>query len=323
MKEPLLSILIPVYGVERWIERCAVSLFEQDYENIEYIFVNDCTKDNSIGILNDVIARYPNRAAQVRILHHEKNRGLAAARNTAFDAASGEYIRIVDSDDFIPSNSCSLLVNAILATNSDVVIGGYRTLLPEGRETVSLPSPVNERTLKKRLCGIIPPAMWACIFTRRLFVENGFRWVEGINLSEDFMMMNRLLLIAKAHIIGDVVYNYDLTQTRDFSIIYAGHIRQMTQSALEVWKYYQSTVFFSKYRKILELSLINPLREEHKSKIKDGYVWSDYYMVEPKLSRNTKFLAYLLRNDFLFLFGDFAYRLYRASLFFSSNVQDD
>ena len=67
------SILVPVYGVEKYIERCARSLFEQTYDNIEYIFVDDCTKDRSIEILQKVLEDYPNRKNQVKILHHEKN----------------------------------------------------------------------------------------------------------------------------------------------------------------------------------------------------------------------------------------------------------
>ena len=62
------SILVPVYGVEKYIERCARSLFEQTYDNIEYIFVDDCTKDRSIGILQKVLEDYPNRKNQVKIL---------------------------------------------------------------------------------------------------------------------------------------------------------------------------------------------------------------------------------------------------------------
>ena len=61
IKTPKVSMLIPIYGVEKFIERCAVSLFEQTYQNIEYIFVNDCTKDNSVVILKNVMERYPQR----------------------------------------------------------------------------------------------------------------------------------------------------------------------------------------------------------------------------------------------------------------------
>ena len=72
------SILVPVYGVEQYIEKCARSLFEQTYSDIEYVFVNDCTKDDSIGVLKRVLEKYPQRMQQVRIINHEKNMGLGA-----------------------------------------------------------------------------------------------------------------------------------------------------------------------------------------------------------------------------------------------------
>ena len=87
------SVCIPVYGVEKYIERCARSLFEQTMtDGIEFIFVNDCTKDNSIEILEKVLEEYPHRKEQVKIIHHEKNRGLVAARNTGLEHATGDYI---------------------------------------------------------------------------------------------------------------------------------------------------------------------------------------------------------------------------------------
>ena len=78
---PLISILIPVYNVEKFIERCARSVFEQTYENLEYVFVDDCSPDKSIQILERVLAEYPKREKQTKIIHHDKNRGVAAARN--------------------------------------------------------------------------------------------------------------------------------------------------------------------------------------------------------------------------------------------------
>ena len=74
------SVLVPVYGVEKYIERCAVSLFEQTHRDMEYVFVNDCTPDRSISILRSVIERYPDRAPQVRIIDNEVNRGVGATR---------------------------------------------------------------------------------------------------------------------------------------------------------------------------------------------------------------------------------------------------
>ena len=104
------SVLVPVYRVDRFIERCARSLFEQTYDNLEYIFVDDCSTDNSIAILRRVMEDYPERKGQVRIIRPERNRGLAAARNTALDAANGLFVTHVDSDDYLDRDAIRLLV---------------------------------------------------------------------------------------------------------------------------------------------------------------------------------------------------------------------
>lgn len=86
------SVIVPVYKVEKYIERCARSLFNQTLDDIEYIFVDDCSPDRSIEILNQVIGDYPRRKDQVQIIHHASNQGLALARQTGLKAATGEYI---------------------------------------------------------------------------------------------------------------------------------------------------------------------------------------------------------------------------------------
>ena len=105
------SILVPVYGVERYIENCAVTLFEQTYENIEYVFVNDSTKDRSMEILHEVMERYPLRRDNVHIITHEVNRGLGAARKTALLNATGDFVMHVDSDDSLSLDAVEMLVD--------------------------------------------------------------------------------------------------------------------------------------------------------------------------------------------------------------------
>ncbi len=119
------SILVPVYAVEDYIERCAISLFEQDYEDIEYIFVNDCTPDRSIQILEELIKRYPHREAQVQIVHHEEHRGVLATRKTAIKQATGAYIQWVDSDDWVEQEMISFLVKKAQETGADIIGSDY------------------------------------------------------------------------------------------------------------------------------------------------------------------------------------------------------
>ncbi len=93
------SVIIPVYGVEKYIERCTRSLFEQTLDDMEFIFVNDCTKDNSIAIIERIAEEYPLRKSQIHILNHQVNKGLPIARQTGLRVATGEYIAHCDSDD--------------------------------------------------------------------------------------------------------------------------------------------------------------------------------------------------------------------------------
>lgn len=95
----MISVIVPIYGVEKYIERCARSLFEQTYRDVEYIFVNDCTKDNSIFILKRVLHDYPN--LNVTIINKKRNEGLPQARKTGILASHGEYVINFDSDDWV------------------------------------------------------------------------------------------------------------------------------------------------------------------------------------------------------------------------------
>lgn len=84
MANPLVSVLVPVYQAEKYIERCAQSLFEQTYDNVEYVFCDDCSPDASIQILETIIKEYLQRSGRIQIMHHAKNWGSAVARNTLF-----------------------------------------------------------------------------------------------------------------------------------------------------------------------------------------------------------------------------------------------
>lgn len=119
---PKISVIIPVYGVEKYIERCARSLFEQTLNDIEFIFVNDCTPDNSINMLKATLAEYPQRESQVRIINFKQNQGAAKAREIGIKAATGEYVIHCDSDDWVDCNIYEKLYNEAILNNSDIVI---------------------------------------------------------------------------------------------------------------------------------------------------------------------------------------------------------
>ena len=123
---PKVSVIIPVYSVEKYIERCARSLFEQTLTDIEYIFVDDCSPDNSINILESVLEVYPNRRSQVKIIRHLENKGLPAARKTGIDNSTGDYIIHCDSDDWVETDMYRLMYDEAKRLDADIVMCGYK-----------------------------------------------------------------------------------------------------------------------------------------------------------------------------------------------------
>ncbi len=117
------SIVIPVYKVEKYIERCLRSVFNQTYANIECIIVNDCTPDNSFIIAKKIIESYQD-SIDFKFVEHEKNRGLSEARNTGIKMATGHYYFFLDSDDAIPPTSIEKLVETALLNDCPEIVMG-------------------------------------------------------------------------------------------------------------------------------------------------------------------------------------------------------
>lgn len=208
-----ISILIPVFNVENYIERCARSLFEQTYSDLEFIFVNDCTPDRSMDVLKHVLEDYPERKENVRILTHEKNRGLAAARNTALDNASGDFISVVDSDDWLEKDAIELLVEKQIETNSDIVTGKTHMHYKEGVKDLEEKKYQDKaQMLLQQLKDVwtMDTFIWGRIYRRSLYEDYHIRCIEGSNYAEDRYQVVRLTYYANSFATVDsFVYNYE------------------------------------------------------------------------------------------------------------------
>ena len=117
---PKVSIVVPVYGVEKYIRRCAESLFKQTLDDLEFIFVNDCTEDKSMEVLQTVIDEY--HPSNVKVINHKQNKGLPQARKTGIAAATGDYIANCDSDDWLDPDYCKIMYGKAVSSNADMVI---------------------------------------------------------------------------------------------------------------------------------------------------------------------------------------------------------
>lgn len=196
---PVVSVCIPVYGVSKYIEKCAISLFEQSIaDKAEFVFVNDCTKDDSFEKLKQVMLRYPQLKERIILVEHARNMGLAAARNTAFLQAQGEYIICVDSDDWVEPDYLEKLYTKAKADCADIV--GCNLYKEFSHKTLRVKNQLNknpEECLKSLLDGNTAGWLHEKLIKRSLIVENNIRWIDGLDLWEDVLFSVKIFSYAK------------------------------------------------------------------------------------------------------------------------------
>lgn len=207
---PKVSVIIPIYNVERYIERCLYSLFSQTLEDIEYIFIDDATPDKSIEILKEVLTQYPKRLSQVKIIHHQQNLGIAAARTTGIKTATGEYIIHCDPDDFIEKEMYYILYK--IAEEYDAEISGCDFF--SGYNSKDKVFPIhnyNPKYLIKEWFNSKADNSSLCnkLIKRKLLIDNNIFPYPDINNGEDLGLVVRALYYANKYIhVSLPLYHY-------------------------------------------------------------------------------------------------------------------
>lgn len=209
--KPQISIIVPIYNVEKYIERCCRSLFELTLTDLEFIFVDDCSPDNSSEIVKSVVLDYPNRISQVHILRHERNRGISCARNSGLSIATGTYIAYCDSDDYVDTEMYEKLYNMAVSTASDVVTCDfyfafsnkaqpYQTFRANKKHDITLNNYIKSSWT----------TLWNMIVKKELYDTHKLRSPEGISYCEDFWLGVRLIHFAnKVTTINEPLYYYN------------------------------------------------------------------------------------------------------------------
>lgn len=238
----LLSIIIPIYKVAAFIERCATTLMQQTLREVEYIFVDDATPDRSIQILEEVIARYPERKEQVRIVHHNTNKGLPAARNTGLALATGEYIFHCDSDDYVEPTMLEELYNVAQAQEADIVWCDWYLTFAENERYMKQPcfgTPIE--ALKAMLSGAMKYNVWNKLVRRSLYTDNEITFPAGYGMGEDMTMMMLFAHARKVAYIPKAFYHYIKTNTNAFSQTYSErHLQELRHNVQRIVDYMQS-----------------------------------------------------------------------------------
>ena len=205
------SVIVPVYNVEQYLGQCLESLQAQNYGDYEVICVNDGSTDSS----RDILAEWEARLPQMRVIDRE-NGGLSAARNTGLEAATGDYVVFVDSDDWVEPNFLECLNSSLITHHSsltplDMVCFACQRTDNEATDTLTEETATgweyyNRHALEARVVPFV--CVWQRCYRRQFLEDNNLRFLEGI-LHEDNEFTPRACLKAKAvKVILDVLYNY-------------------------------------------------------------------------------------------------------------------
>lgn len=205
-----LSVIIPVYGVEKYVARCVRSLMEQTLCNgIEYIFVNDATPDTSMDIVKQIVSEYPNRLHEIIYLNHEVNKGLPAARNTGLEVAKGKYIYHCDSDDYIEPCMFENMLEAAESNNADMVWCDYFLTFRDNERRMRQPEAHSARqALSALLDGSLKYNVWNKIVKRNIYYDNEIKFPADCSMGEDMTMIK---LAAKSRSVASInipLYHY-------------------------------------------------------------------------------------------------------------------
>lgn len=189
----MISIIVPVYNVERYLSRCIDSILSQTYSDFELLLINDGSSDSS-GIICD---RYARQDERIRVFHKE-NAGVVSARNLGLDKAVGEWVTFVDSDDWIDQNMYQTLYNEAISAQSDFVLCDFYLYYSPDNKT--LYKAVSTKGLKEDIIRnyiLSFTSLCNILVHRSLYEKNHLRIPEGLTVCEDFWLSVQLLYHAK------------------------------------------------------------------------------------------------------------------------------
>ncbi|MEK4065683.1 glycosyltransferase [Peribacillus sp. FSL R5-0717] len=250
----LLSIIVPVYNVEKFIDKCLYSLVNQTLQDIEIIIVNDGSTDNSQNIIDEYVKNYSNKLVSL----NKENGGLSDARNFGLKHASGEYVGFVDSDDFIDFDMYEKLYDYAIKKNADIIISDFIfepdniVINSDLEDTIELNLKNNPELL------LIEPSVCNKLFKRSLFYENNIDFTYGL-LHEDRLTIAKLFYHSKKiYYLKEAFYHY--LKHRENSITTSVNMKKYTDIIIvlnEIDQFFVENNFILHTRESLDKLFLN------------------------------------------------------------------
>lgn len=314
MNQPLVSINIPVFKCEKYILRCLESVENQTYKNLEIILINDYTPDNSVEIIETFAKENPH--LNMKLLHNEINEGLSIVRNKGIENSAGKYIYMLDSDDYITTDSIEKLVQFAEKENPDIVVG--ETICfdsKDGIEKMLFPIKTKEKILsgndlifEKFVEGDWPIIAPNKLYNRDWILKNNLRFIKGLYSQDELWAFHCVFKIEKIAFIKEITYIYYLHG--ESTIYNKKKINFENHQTIAEWFTKGYNESDNKRRQLIKKKLIGfkdtTLQMQWKSIRDDESYWKQNYQrlkKAPKLSLNdylsSQFSSELKKKNFL------------------------
>ncbi len=246
---PLVSIIVPVYNVENYLEKCLDSLVNQDFDNYEIVVVNDGSTDKS----KEIAERYQTKYAQI-VLINQENKGLGGARNTGIEAARGEYLLFVDSDDYIRKDTLHLLYSKAVEQQADMVVFGY-TIVDELGNVIKIDHGFeNEKPTLDENRELLMCAPIACnkLIKKDLFINSGIRFPDRAWYEDLRTILKLYLYVEKFGFVHQSLYFYLKRKGSITNALKADRLFEIVDAVEDLLNYYKEQNAYEKYKDELE-----------------------------------------------------------------------
>jgi len=283
------SVIVPMYNVALFANSCMAGLICQSLKDFEIIFVDDCSTDNTFEIISSLAISNGREDVRFKLIHHQKNQGVACARNTGLENAEGEYIYFVDADDRIESDTLERLYGAAKSIDADISgCEWYITFSRNERHIHQINVNTGKELFSALSHGLMRWNLWLYMVRRTIYEENHFRFLPGMNMGEDMMQMMRLSLVSeKVVIIHHPLYHYIQTNSDAQTKKWTTKSRdQVSSNVAEVERFCQSISYdCSTELDFLKLNLKLPFIISDRDE--DYEVWKNWFPeVNSSISEN-------------------------------------
>lgn len=270
------SIIVPVYNVEKYLGRCIESLVRQGYKNLEIILIDDASKDNS----RDIMVKYAKEDERIRLLYQSCNQGVSAARNRALKEATGEWICFCDGDDWYELDFVQKMLDCAKKRNADYIICNYKIVSDRNAAIVSGSiDAINKKNINNKLvvaCG--PTSSCTHMIKKELFISSNVRYPEGCRQNEELPVIPVLAKYAKCiAIVDEPLYCYyqrgngssasNIPEEKEENFLYAWNLmsKALGEGFDDELEYH--AIYALVYGKILEMCKNRKTSAEIKQKI--------------------------------------------------------